>query len=454
MTPIFPELPRPLGVYTLTRLLELRSNTALYEARQTHVDRAVVLEVLAPGVPHAEEVAFLAQARQRVASDGLPHVTNVLESLRAEGLWFLTQELPKGRSLADIAAAGDELSVSLICGVVAAAAEMYGRCQEAGLSAMPLAASSIFVEDNGQVHFLTPLVEGKPSHKVKQMKTLAASLWEVCPRGNALGIGRTVNLIQWLNEGREGQFLTWEATRETAVAIQKLIEEATRKAAGIPLAERFKNWLNGNPRVRKIHAFLSRWGKQTALAIVSVVIISATGTMFGMAAPRVVPAESQQGILCQHDDAHIFISRYPVSVQQYHDFLQALNNMQEDELQAHMQDFPNEVRNFRPMNWDEQWERGDVETPVMGVSYWGALLYTRVMGGSLPTAQQVQAILSQGADVAGYEWTSNEEENPLPGLYSGKTYLLCDSTGTLHPINDRNWVHEDCTFRIMTPDER
>ena len=454
MTPIFPELPRPLGVYTLTRLLELRSNTALYEARQTHVDRAVVLEVLAPGVPHAEEVAFLAQARQRVASDGLPHVTNVLESLRAEGLWFLTQELPKGRSLADIAAAGDELSVSLICGVVAAAAEMYGRCQEAGLSAMPLAPSSIFVEDNGQVHFLTPLVEGKPSHKVKQMKTLAASLWAVCPQGKALGIGRTVNLIQWLNEGREGQFLTWAEARETAVAIQKLIEEATRKAAGIPLAERLQNWLHANPRIRKIHAFFSRWGKQTAIALVSVVIISATGTMFGMAAPRIVAAGNQQGILCHHDDAYVFINRYPVSVQQYHDFLQKLDDMQEDELQEHMQGIPSEAQNFRPINWDGQWERGDVEAPVMGVSYWGALLYTRVMGGSLPTAQQVQAILSQGVDVVGYEWTSNEEENPLPGLYSGKTYLLCDSAGSLHPINDRNWVHENCTFRIMTPDER
>ena len=42
----FPELPHQLGVYTLTRLIELRSNTALYEARQPHVDRAVVLEVL------------------------------------------------------------------------------------------------------------------------------------------------------------------------------------------------------------------------------------------------------------------------------------------------------------------------------------------------------------------------------------------------------------------------
>ena len=47
MTPIFPELPYPLGVYSLTRLLELREYTELYEARQTHVDRAVVLETCA-----------------------------------------------------------------------------------------------------------------------------------------------------------------------------------------------------------------------------------------------------------------------------------------------------------------------------------------------------------------------------------------------------------------------
>ena len=86
MNPIFPELPHTLGVYTLTRLIELRRNSALYEARQTHVDRAVVLEVLQPGVSHAEEVAFLAQARQHAAGSAMPHVADVFESLRAEGI--------------------------------------------------------------------------------------------------------------------------------------------------------------------------------------------------------------------------------------------------------------------------------------------------------------------------------------------------------------------------------
>ena len=147
MNPIFPELPRQLGVYTLTRLIELRKNTALYEAQQTHVDRAVVLEVLAPGVSHAEEVTFLAQARLRVASSELPHVANVYESLRAEGLWFLTQELPLGRSLAEIAAAGEQLSVPLICCIINAAAEMYDLCSQVDLKAMPLAPSSIFIEE-------------------------------------------------------------------------------------------------------------------------------------------------------------------------------------------------------------------------------------------------------------------------------------------------------------------
>ena len=61
MNPIFSELPRQFGVYTLTRLIELRQNTVLYEAQQSHMDRAVVLEVLAPGVSHEEEVSFLAQ---------------------------------------------------------------------------------------------------------------------------------------------------------------------------------------------------------------------------------------------------------------------------------------------------------------------------------------------------------------------------------------------------------
>lgn len=454
MTPIFHELPRPLGVYTLTRLLELRSNTALYEARQTHVDRAVVLEVLAPGVPHAEEVAFLAQARLRVASDELPHVANVFESLRAEGLWFLTQELPKGQSLAETAAGGHSLSVSHICKVVQAAAEMYEKCRESGHCAMPLASSSIFIEDNGEVHFLSPLVEGKPN-KIRQMKSLAAVLWAVCPRGNAIGIGRTVTLIQWLNEGREGQFLTWDEIGAEAASIQALIDEAARNAAGIPISQRLRNWFQDSPRAQKIHSFLTRWGTHTGVAVASVIIISAMGNMFGMGAPRIEAAENNLGIICHvHGNTNVVVHRYPVSVQKYAEFLHAIDEMHEDQIHELMHDFPSKTLNFQPINWEAQWERGDVEAPVTGVSYWCALLYTRVMGGSLPTAPQAQAAISHGATAEGYEWTCSEEENPLPGIYTGKVYLLCDPQGKILPISDRNWVNESCTFRTVIPDNQ
>ena len=227
MTPIFSELPRQLGVYTLTRLIELRQNTALYEAQQTHVDRAVVLEVLAPGVSHEEEVTFLAQARLRVASSELPHVANVYESLRAEGHWFLTQELPLGRSLAEIAAAGEQLSVPLLCCIITAAAEMYDLCSQVELNAMPLAPSSIFIEEGGEVHFLSPLVEGIQYAPEQQMQALAAALAPLCPQQKASGLGRTMTLLQWLAEGYEGQVLPWTSLGETASTIlQQLAEDA------------------------------------------------------------------------------------------------------------------------------------------------------------------------------------------------------------------------------------
>ena len=73
MTPIFPQLPRALGGYTLTRLLLVGPETELYEASQTHMNRPVIIEVLRPGLPREREAAFLNRARLCAAAE-LPHV--------------------------------------------------------------------------------------------------------------------------------------------------------------------------------------------------------------------------------------------------------------------------------------------------------------------------------------------------------------------------------------------
>lgn len=451
MTPIFPELPHTLGVYTLTRLIELRENSALYEAQQTHVDRSVVLEVLQPGVSHAEEVAFLAQARHRVATNGVPHVADVFESLRSDGIWFLTQEMPQGRSLADIAAAEEELTVFLICKVIAAAAEMYQHCQDNGIPVIPLAASSIFIEENGEVHFLSPLKEGASSSLKRQTKTTAAALWPLCPQEKRPGLGRIMTLLTWLGEGYEGRTLEWSELKETAdTIISQLGDEEKPDTSG---TVRTTRKLTSAPWVKKTRDYLSKWGMHTAGGVAIVVGLTCLGSLFGTGKPENISAMGHSHILCSTGEQSEKVMRYPVSVEEYAQFLQAFEELSEDKRQELRDVASCNAANLQPANWDHQWERGDREAEVTGVSLPQARLYACYMGGQLPTAAQIQAIQAAGAAKADLEWSRTAMESPLPDVYTGATYLLIDAHGHPFPVSSPDWSSPRCGFRVAFPDD-
>lgn len=454
MTPIFPELPYPLGVYSLTRLLELREYTELYEARQTHVDRAVVLEVLRPGVPHLAEVAFLAQARHRVATAGVPHVAPVLESLRAEGLWFLTQERPQGISLADLAAKGGVLSVPDICRVIAAAGRMYETYAQSGHYAMPMAESSIYVETNGEVHFLSPLVEGSNYSPQQQMAALAAALWTVYPQEKTPGIGRTSTLIQWLQEGMDGAFLSWAEVIQTADTIIEQLETNALPENKKSALTRMRERISRNPRIQRMRAFLSQWGKPLGVSVAIIGVLSSIGTQLGMKEPEVSSACDDSAMHCQQDGVYERVLLSPVSVQQYADFIQGFYTLPENRQQELLQEMADWELSLEPANWDTQLNQANPEGPVTGVNYWQALLYARYAGGNLPTAPQLQMLRGANAPAAELEWSRSAEETPLPGIYDGTAYLLIDKQGKVRPTGSRTWQDARCGFRITLPEEQ
>lgn len=454
MNPIFPELPHTLGVYTLTRLIELRRNSALYEARQTHVDRAVVLEVLQPGVSHAEEVAFLAQARQHAAGSAMPHVADVFESLRAEGIWFVTQELPQGRSLADLAAAGQKLSAQHICHVIAAAAEMYAACRQAGLGAVALAPSSIYVEESGEVHFLSPLVEGEPQQAPEQMQAIAAALWAVCPEEKEAGLGRTVTMLQWLTDGYEGHFLEWDELKDTAGTIITQLRQNARPDSAKPLITLLRERVENTPGVQQVRRFLGSWGTHLGAAAAAILLLSSMGTMFGLGEPVTTGAEGETGILCHQSGKNELVMRSPVTVQEYADFLQAFEEMDEHEQMELREAVSGMSGSPIPLNWAQQCERGDLAAPVTGVSYWQALLYARYKEALIPTAAQLQTVLTVAPGHLDMEWSRTEQESPLPGIYSGPAFLVVGAQGNPIPTGSRDWCAPRCGFRITFPEEQ
>ncbi|MBR2314793.1 MAG: SUMF1/EgtB/PvdO family nonheme iron enzyme [Akkermansia sp.] len=442
----FPDLPHQLGVYSLTRLIELRENSALYEARQPHVDRAVVLEVLAPDAPHCAEVTFLAQARLRVASSELPHVAGVFESLRADGVWFLTQELPPGRSLADIAAAYEELTIPQICRYIIAAADMYLLCHQVELAAMPLAPSSMFVSPEGDIQFLSPLVEGHSDYPAYQQQAVAMALWAVCPRAQVPGLGRITTLLQWLNEGVEGQWLSWDDIRSTAATILSQLEGAdTSKQPRQPLRDK--------PCIKAVRQFITRWGAYTAGAAAVIIGMSSLGSLYGMGAPRRLPTTTDAGILCRDGNVYEIVSRRPVTVQEYSQFLQQLDTMEEAQLSALLGMLPDRNMELTPAYWDEQLERAgsSPDTPVTGVNFWHASLYAQFHGGRVATAPQLQIAIQHGDTGCELEWSRSESTGPQSGIYDENSLLLVNKAGTPVPVSSREWNHASCGFRLATP---
>ena len=454
MTPIFPELPHPLGVYSLTRLLELREYTELYEARQTHVDRAVVLEVLRPGVPHVAEVAFLAQARHRVATAGVPHVAAVFESLRAEGLWFLTQERPQGSSLADLAAKGGELSVPDICRVISAAGRMYETYAQGGHHAMPMASSSIYVEAGSEAHFLSPLVEGGSNDPQQQMEALATALWAVCPQEKEPGLGRTITLLQWLQEGMNGTFLSWTEAAQTADTIIEQLETNAQPEGEKTAMTRIRERISRNPGIQRLRTFMSQWGGHLAASVASIAVLSSIGTQLGMKAPELSAACDDFAMHCQQDSVYEQVLLAPVSVQQYAEFIQAFYTLPEARQQELLQEMTDWELTLEPANWEAQLNHENPQEPVTGVSYWQALLYARHAGGTLPTAAQLQMLRATNAPAVELEWSRSAEETPLPGIYNGTAYLLIDKQGKVRPTGSRTWQDARCGFRITLPEEQ
>lgn len=448
MTPIFPDLPRKLGVYTLTRLIELRQNTALYEARQTHVDRAVVLEVLTPGATQEEEMAFLAQARLRVASSELPHVANVFESLRAEGLWFLTQELPLGRSLEEIGNCGEQLSVVHICRIILAAAEMYDLCNQVELQAMPLSPASIFIENNGTVHFLSPLIEGSTCPVEDQMQAMAAALTPVFPQHKMPGLGRAATLLQWMQYGYEGQFLPWHTLGEAASTIFKQLDDDKRRAIESTLSYK----LTHNRVFINLRSFTRRWAVYLVAYCVIIVLLTGLGSFFGMANPVRTAAGSKEAFLCQQGDVKELVLRQPVSVGEYEAFLRFFESADEDTRLRLTEDVPEDEYSSIPQNWDQQQKEKKPGDPVTGISYWQALVYARHAGGSVPTANQLQAIRTAGIPLLELEWSRTEDVPQAREVYGEYVYLLINSAGAPLPARNRHYAPHHCGFRLCMPE--
>lgn len=463
-SPDFPELPTKLGEYTLNRLIGRRESTSLYYAKQSHVERGVVIEVLSAGGGHAAVESFLELARARVAV-ALPHVSQVFESMVSDEVWYLTQAMPDGRNIARIAREKNGLTVKQICHIVEAAAAMYRAAEERNVATGLLAVHDIYMRSDDHVNFLSPVLVGAydPESYIAQQQALAAVLYPLLPQNGVPGQSRVATLAYWMSNGYETGFLTWEELAQTAAMLREQVEPrflqnhrsgAAAQTRGAVVRQSKRN----RRRTLKIIRY-------SGLAVLLAVAGAVAGALSTPNSGDPLPANDGSTILCREGMQEFEVAVRPVTIGEYKEFLQAYEGdkvLSRDDRRRLLADVPADGSTRRPLHWEGQWDaalagksfKGEVlslDSPVRGVNYWDAFVYARYKRAQLPSGRLLHtARVKGGAEVSVCEWTTNTA--PQNDIYRAGSIILPDKVGTpalLEP--NRNERKMQYGFRIVYP---
>lgn len=437
MNSIFPELPTKLGIYSLTRLLGARENSELYSATQSYVDRVVAIEVLRPN-SSPELVEFFQETARCRAAANLPHVSPVLESTQTGHLRYLIQELPKGKSLADRISEDGPLSVDQAFTFVQTVADLYCACINQKMAANPLTLSTVYM-DGDSFSFFSPVIAGEMTAalRTEQMEALAGIIESILPPQEIEKSNLSI-ILHWLRHGYGDTALEWGplasslstlraqkfAPQKESIAWRELLNPASLKRRARRLLRSWRSHLG----------FCWAMGGLLLAAFVAIILLQ----FFSRGEGESLSAVTDQFVYCGVSAGKICrVQVRPVSISEYGKFLEAFDRMSPSQKKVLCEGMPEDTQTYIPLQWNEQnmaaglnmeWQgrRVTPESPVCGVSYWGALAYARFVEGKLPSITQLRATRQQVGEPLVEEWTSSSTSASFPVEPS---YIVCPAYG-------------------------
>ncbi len=435
-SPLFSPLPVLLGDHELTELLGQHELSDTYIARQSHAERRVVLEVLRPLPDGDEEAAisyFLSLARARGAAH-LPHTAAVLESATSpEGYTYICQAHPEGIPLSAMAAKEQRLTGPQACALICAAAELYEACAKAELPAGELSADMVFLNRKGDFHFLSPVQVSCPADgaSARQLHALATLIRSVQPI-NVPGQGRIATLLQWMQEGYEGEALDWPAAVNTAKLIDAQIQPQSLIHA--PSPQRYDR--GREQRASKRRRRQQRRGTLLAGAALCCILAMGAGGIY-LAPDTVPPIPALRGgyVHANMGEKVVRVDAHPVSIAQYQHYLEEFPSLDAFRRGSLTQNIPPTESDPTPADWEAQRSAPQQDAPVTNVSYWQALMYARYQRASLPSAALLSATRAEAGQPNIEEWT--QDELTLPSPYT-KARLVLPANITASPIPENN----------------
>ncbi len=438
---IFPKLPCTMGDYRLLHLLGTHAYSDFYVARQSHVERRVVLEVLRPaeGDPGRAPL-FLNHARSRVAAD-LPHVVQVLESATSpEGYCYISQPLPNGHCLATMAVDGRKLDVQQACRLIVEVAELYKACTKEELGAAPLGADMIFTAKAGEFSFLSPVLSSLPAEgdSAAQMRALADALEPLLP-AEAPGLGRITTLLSWMREGYEGQMLDWEAIGTTAHTIAEQLRPDRNLHVTRPLG--YDQGREERAAARRRRQKLRR-RILAGVAAFTIVAMGVSGIFLAPGAPEPLPPVRGKYAYCKEKGETVRVLARPVSIAEYAKFLETYPTHDNARRGSITLNISPEESEPTPADWQAmlaaaqnggEWmgHQLSLDSPVTNVSFWQALMYARFQRAKLPTAPLLRDVRAEAGQPGIEEWTLDKA--PATPPYAESSIVLPSEPGA-NPI--------------------
>jgi len=178
-----------IGQYQILERLTLEPESETYRALQVAVQRPVALVLLLPELVGQPESLEAFKARERLkASISHPRIAPLYEAGRVNNLVFYTREMPRGRSLEELLAAGETFTERKVAELLYGVAEAMQYGVERCGYHRRLAARDIFVDGENQASIVNLFRPGKDRDPREEVRALLEVVAPLAAEGKARGL--------------------------------------------------------------------------------------------------------------------------------------------------------------------------------------------------------------------------------------------------------------------------
>ena len=408
-----------IGDYLLTELLYDGPTTRSWLAKQTSINREVIIDSLNWVQQQDENYSstFLGDVRAKAAIDH-PLIGSVFEAVKDQRHCFYAREKLTGTPLQELLEQGSHLSPYSVAHILRQLAELNLYLEENGTATLPIQPEQIFISEHSLCRVANMAVCGarELTTATADKHCIAEALIPLLESGQP-GSTRTRSLLDFMRDLEREIPLTWEQIRELSESIELHISTPTEPIPKNAISQR----LQRNGIAKKI-------AKPFALIAAGALVVFGVSTFISQ--PQKAKAKElgamvriPAGSYTSHDgdvkELNAFwIDSHEVTIAEYAEFLKATKILTAEQISAYQHpQQPAEKVNHQPTDWENllaaannntMWnaQKVDPNCPIVGVDWWDAFTYCSYKRGQLPSARQWHAALRDS-------FTSNTDTQTL-----------------------------------------